>query len=262
MDDYAQRFAGLGRLFGPDALDRLRTAHVAVVGVGGVGSWAVEALARSGLGAITLIDLDDVCVTNINRQLPALNDTIGRPKVAVLAERIALISPVCRIRAAAEFFTSESAHRLLDPRPEFVIDAVDRCSHKCLIIASCRERDVPVLTVGAAGGRRDPTAVRTGDLAGSVNDELLREVRRKLRRNHGFPRGAHVQFGVPCVYSAEKPLIPWSDGRMCVEPEPGTSLRLDCSTGFGTASFATGAFGFAAAAEVVRRIALNERRVK
>ena len=259
MDDYAQRFSGVGRLFGADAPARLRAAHVAVVGVGGVGSWTVEALARSGLGAITLIDLDDVCVTNINRQLPALDDTVGRPKVAVLAERIALISPGCRIHAAAEFFTAESAGRLLTPRPDFVIDAVDRRSHKCLIIASCRERDVPVLTVGAAGGRRDPTAVRCADLAGSVKDELLRQVRRKLRVDYGFPRGAHVHFGVPCVYSEEKPLFPWSDGTMHTEPEAGSSLRLDCSTGFGTASFATGAFGFAAAAEVVRRIALGER---
>jgi tRNA A37 threonylcarbamoyladenosine dehydratase len=258
MDDYAQRFSGIGRLFGAGALQRLRAAHVAVVGLGGVGSWSVEALARSGLGAITLIDLDDVCVTNINRQLPALDDTVGRPKVAVLAERVARISPACRLRAAAEFFTAESAERLLEPRPDFVIDAVDQRSHKCLIIAACRERGVPVLTVGAAGGRRDPTAVRTGDLAGSVNDELLREVRRKLRRDHGFPRGAHVHFGVPCVYSEEKPQFPWSDGSMRSEPEPGSSLRLDCSTGFGTASFATGAFGFAAAAEVVRRIALDQ----
>lgn len=262
MDDYAQRFSGLGRLFGTGALERLRAAHVAVVGVGGVGSWAVEALARSGVGAITLIDLDDVCVTNINRQLPALDDTIGRPKVAVLAERIAGIFPTCRVQAIAEFFTAETVERLLTPRPDFVIDAVDRRSHKCLIISKCRERGVPVLTIGAAGGRRDPTAVRCVDLAASVTDELLRQVRRKLRVDHGFPRGAHVHFGVPCVYSVEKPLFPWSDGTIHAEPEPGGSLRLDCSTGFGTASFATGAFGFAAAAEVVRRIALAEPTAK
>ena len=258
MDDYAQRFSGLGRLFGADAPARLRAAHVAVAGVGGVGSWAVEALARSGLGAITLIDLDDVCVTNINRQLPALDDTIGRAKVKVLAERIAQISPACRVRAIAEFFTADSAERLLAPRPDYVIDAVDRRSHKCLIIASCRERGLPVLTIGAAGGRRDPTAVRCADLAGSVKDELLRQVRRKLRVDYGFPRGAHVHFGVPCVYSEEKPVFPWSDGSVCAEAEPGSSLRLDCATGFGTASFATGAFGLAAAAEVVRRIALGQ----
>ncbi len=260
MDDYAQRFGGLGRLYGEAALARLRAAHVTVAGLGGVGSWAAECLARSGLGVITLIDLDDVCLTNINRQLPALDGTIGRPKVEVLAERIALISPACRVRAIPEFFTAETAERLLDPKPDFVIDAVDRRSHKCLIISSCRERDVPVLTIGAAGGRRDPTAVRCVDLAASVTDELLRQVRRKLRTDFGFPRGAHVHFGVPCVFSGEKPVFPWSDGSVSAEAEPGSSLRLDCATGFGTASFATGAFGLAAAAEVVRRIALDQTK--
>ena len=262
MDDYMHRFAGLGRLFGATALARLRAAHVTVVGVGGVGSWAVEALARSGIGAMTLIDLDDVCITNINRQLPALENTIGRPKVTVLAERIAQIFPACRVEAVAKFFTEESAERLLEPRPDFVIDAVDRRSHKCLIIASCRELGVPVLTIGAAGGRRDPTAVRCADLAGSVKDELLRQVRRKLRVSYGFPRGTHVHFGVPCVYSEEKPVFPWSDGSVSFEAERGSSLRLDCATGFGTASFATGAFGLAAAGEVVRRITTGDVKTK
>ena len=258
MDDYRQRFGGLSRLFGDTALERLRAAHVAVIGLGGVGSWAAEALARSGVGELTLIDLDDVCITNTNRQLAALDDTLGRSKVSVLAGRIAQISPTCRVHAVAEFFTEESAGRLLAERPDFVIDAVDRRSHKCLIIGSCRARGIRVLTIGAAGGRRDPTAVRCADLAGSVKDELLRQVRRKLRTDYGFPRGAHVRFGVPCVYSEEKPVFPWSDGSVRPEPEPGSSLQLDCATGFGTAAFATGAFGFAAAAEVVRQIALGK----
>jgi tRNA A37 threonylcarbamoyladenosine dehydratase len=254
VDDFAQRFGGIARLYGNAGLARLRCAHVCVIGVGGVGSWTVEALARSGIGALTLIDLDDVCVTNTNRQLPALDGQFGRPKVDVLAERVQLIHPTCRVARIAEFFTAATAARLLEPCYDFVIDATDRLTNKCLIVAGCRERGLRVLTVGGAGGKRDATAVRVGDLAHSEQDELLRQIRRKLRREFGFPRNLGAPFGVSCVFSPEKPLFPWSDGTCSHEPEPGTSLALDCASGFGTASFVTGAFGFAAAAEVVRQI--------
>jgi tRNA A37 threonylcarbamoyladenosine dehydratase len=257
--DFTARFGGIARLYGVDAPPRLRAAHVAVIGVGGVGSWAVEALARSGIGALTMIDLDDVCVTNVNRQLPALDGSIGRPKVDVLAERVRLISPACRVSAVAEFFTAASAARLLEPRFDFVIDATDKLSNKCAIIVACRERAVPVLTVGGAGGKRDGTAASVCDLAKSEQDELLRQVRRMLRRDFGFPRDVRQDFGIACVYSPEKPVFPWSDGTCSAQPEPGGSLALDCASGFGTATFVTGAFGFAAAGEVVRRIALGIR---
>jgi tRNA A37 threonylcarbamoyladenosine dehydratase len=253
--DYEQRFGGLARLYGRAGLERLRAAHVCVIGVGGVGSWTVEALARSGVGAVTMIDLDDVCVTNVNRQLPALDGQIGRPKVAALAERVRLINPACRVEAIAEFFTAASATALLAPRYDFVIDATDKLTNKCLIITGSRERGYPVLTVGGAGGKRDGTAVRVADLAHSVQDELLRQVRRKLRRDCGFPRGQDEPFGVACVYSPEKPVFPWTDGTCSAEPEPGSSLQLDCASGFGTATHITGAFGLAAAGAVVDRIA-------
>lgn len=255
--DYAQRFGGLARLYGRAGLERLRAAHVCVVGVGGVGSWAVEALARSGVGALTLIDLDDVCVTNVNRQLPALDGQIGRPKVAVLAERVRLINPACRVEGAAEYFTTASAARLLEPRYDFVIDATDKLSNKCLLITGCRERGYPALTVGSAGGKRNGTVVRVADLAHTERDELLRQVRRKLRRQCGFPRDMHQDFGVACVYSQEKPVFPWADGTCATAPEPGSSLTLDCASGFGTATHVTAAFGLAAAGEVVRRVALE-----
>jgi tRNA A37 threonylcarbamoyladenosine dehydratase len=252
---YYDRFGGIARLYGRDGLERLRRAHVAVVGVGGVGSWTVEALARSGVGAITMIDLDDVCVTNTNRQLHALEGQIGRPKVEVLAERVAAIHPGCTVDAKCEFFTASSAERLLGGGYDFVVDAIDKLSNKCLVIVGCRERGIPLLTVGGAGGRRDGTAVRVDDLAFSEQDELLRQVRRKLRRECGFPRDVQAPFGIACVYSPEKPQFPWSDGTACSTPEPGSSLKLDCATGFGTATFVTGVFGFAAAGEVVRRLA-------
>jgi tRNA A37 threonylcarbamoyladenosine dehydratase len=259
-DDFAARFGGVARLYGRAGLERLRAAHVAIVGVGGVGSWIVEALARSGVGALTLIDLDDVCVTNVNRQLPALDGQIGRPKIQVLAERVRAIQPGCRVEPVAEFFTAATAAELLAPRYDFVVDAIDKLTNKCLLIAGCRERGLPVLTMGGAGGKRDGTAVRVADLSHTEHDEMLRQVRRKLRRDFGFPRDLHQKFGIPCVYSPEKPMYPWADGTCSLEPEPGDeSLTLDCASGFGSAAFVTGAFGLAAAGEIVRRIALGEQ---
>ncbi len=246
---------GLARLYGSAGLARLQAAHVCVIGVGGVGSWTIEALARSGVGALTMIDLDDVCVTNVNRQLHALDGQVGRPKVEALGDRVRLINPACQVHAVMDFFTPASAAQLLEPGYDFVVDATDKLTNKCLIITGSRERNIPVLTVGGAGGKRDGTAVRVTDLAHSVQDELLRQVRRKLRRDCGFPREQSAPFGVACVYSPEKPVFPWADGTCSTEPEPGSSLRLDCASGFGTATHISAAFGLAAAGEVVNRIA-------
>ena len=231
-----------------------------VVGVGGVGSWTVEGLARSGVGALTLIDLDDICVTNVNRQLPALDGTIGRPKVDVLAERVLAINPECRVTAVTEFFSEQTAERLLTPIFNYVIDAIDNMTNKARLIAGCRQRGLPCLTVGAAGGRRDLTQIRVGDLGEAENDLLLRQVRKKLRRDFGFSPGAQkgrMNFGVRCVWSGERPVFPWADGTCGLTPEPGSELALDCESGFGTAVFVTGAFGLAAAGEVVRQIAAS-----
>lgn len=254
-DHYEQRFGGMARLFGRNGIERLAAAHVCVIGVGGVGSWAVEALARSGIGRLTLIDMDDVCITNTNRQLPALSNTLGRPKVEVLAERMRLIHPECAVIAIPEFLLPGNADRLLEGRYSFVIDAVDGVAIKALIIGHCHAAGTPVVTVGGAGGRGDATAVRCADLAKSGGDELLRLVRRQLRREYGFPSGEGVLFGVPCVYSAEPQVFPWHDGTCRRERETGESLKMDCASGLGAATFVTGAFGFAAAGEVVRRIA-------
>jgi tRNA A37 threonylcarbamoyladenosine dehydratase len=257
MDDYTQRFGGIGRLYGATGLDRLRNANVAIVGLGGVGSWTVEALARSGIGALTLVDLDDVCITNVNRQLPAHDGNIGRSKVDALADRVKLIHPGCRVDCVAQFFTASTADELLERKFDFVVDAIDKLSNKCLLIAKSRERGYPVITVGGAGGKRDGTQTRVRDLAHTEQDELLRQVRRKLRRDYGFPRGEQVDFGIPAVFSPEKPVYPWADGTCSPEAEPGSSLTLDCASGFGTATAVTGAFGFAVAGEVVRRLAVD-----
>lgn len=256
-EDYLQRFGGLGRLYGTAALPRLHAAHVCIVGVGGVGSWVVEALARSGIGAMTLIDLDDVCITNVNRQLPALDGNIGRPKVGALADRVRAINPGCRVTTLSEFFTAKSAEQLLAARFDWVVDAIDGMSNKALLIAECVKRSQPVLTVGGAGGRRDATRIRCGDLGESQGDELLRQVRKKLRRDHGFAQGEGNIYNVPCVFSNEKPLYPWANGSCSTEQEPGSNLKLDCESGFGTGVFVTGAFGFVAAGEIVRKIAVG-----
>jgi tRNA A37 threonylcarbamoyladenosine dehydratase len=256
-EDYTQRFGGLGRLYGIAALPRLAAAHVCVVGIGGVGSWVVEGLARSGIGAITMIDLDDVCLTNVNRQLPALDGNIGRPKVEAVAERIRLINPGCAVTIRHDYFTAKTAAQLLAVKFDWVVDCVDLMSNKALLIAECTQRDQSVVTVGAAGGRRDATRIRVSDFGDSHGDELLRQVRKKLRRDYGFAKGEGNYYGIPCVSTQEQPVFPWADGTCSTEPEEGSNLRLDCATGFGTAVFITGAFGFAAAGEVVRRVALG-----
>lgn len=255
------RFGGIGRLYGRSALDRFNAAHALVVGIGGVGSWAAEALARSGIGRLTLVDLDEVCVSNVNRQLHALESTLGRPKCDVMAERIAAINPAARVAALQEFFTPDSARRLLglDPdgaedRPSVVIDAIDNVPNKVHLIALCHQNGIPIVVCGGAGGRRNPTAVRILDLARVTHDRLLAEVRKRLRRDHGFPRNER-RFGLDCICSAEPPVFPARDGTVCATRSapaaPGESLRLNCDSGFGSATFVTGTFGFTAAAHAL-----------
>jgi tRNA A37 threonylcarbamoyladenosine dehydratase len=253
---YEARFGGLGRLLGREALARLRAAHVAVIGVGGVGSWTAEALARGGVGAITLIDLDEVCVSNVNRQSHALDGQIGRPKVVVLAERIRAINPACRVEAVQEFFVASNAERLLAPAEPLtvVVDAIDSVAHKARLLAACVARGLPVVTTGGAGGKRDGTRLRIGDLGESGGDDLLRQVRKTLRKEHGFPGGEGHRYGVRAVWSTEAPVYPWADGTCAAAPEPGSSTRLDCAAGLGAAMWVTAAFGLAAAQEAVRLV--------
>ncbi|WP_221032161.1 tRNA threonylcarbamoyladenosine dehydratase [Actomonas aquatica] len=253
--DYADRFGGVGRLFGAAALERLQAAHVVVIGVGGVGSWTVEGLARSGVGHLTLIDLDDLCITNTNRQLPALDGNLGRPKVEALAERVRLINPSCVVSPVSEYITASNADRLLAPEFDIVVDAIDGTTNKADLIAACVRLGKRCVTVGGAGGKRDAAQLRVGDLGEAGGDELLKMVRRKLRKDHGFARGEGNRYGVRCVWSAEKPVYPWADGTCSTEAEPGSNLKLDCASGFGTAVWVTGAMGLTAAQEAVRWLA-------
>ena len=252
--DYMARFGGMGRLYGVAGLKRLAQAHVCVVGVGGVGSWTAEALARSGVGCLTLIDLDDICVNNTNRQLHTLVDTVGLQKVDVLKARILAINPECKVAAISEFFTSESASELLSGGFDYVVDAIDHLQNKALLIAFCKQLGVPIVVVGGAGGRTDATQFKVDDLSQSGSDGLLRQLRRALRKEHGFE--PETRWDIPCVFSKEPAVYPTPDGGVC--DSPGSlprSVRLDCASGFGAATFVTGTAGFMAAGVVVSHLA-------
>lgn len=256
MSDYEIRFGAIGRLYGEAGLARIRAAHVCVIGLGGVGSWAVEALARSGVGALTLVDMDEVCLSNVNRQVHALDTTVGRAKAEVLAERVGQIAPECAVTVESVFFTESTADRLLTPNYDIIIDAIDATRHKCYLIAEARKRGLPLITCGGAGGCIDPSRVRIDDLARTINDPLLLQVRKRLRSEYGFPKYKRQKFKVDCVYSDELPVFSQADGSVSREREIGVDYRLNCDTGFGSATYLTGTIGFFLAAEVVRRIAL------
>jgi tRNA A37 threonylcarbamoyladenosine dehydratase len=246
-----ERFGGVERLYGSAALDRFQAAHVAIIGLGGVGSWTAEALARSGVGTISLIDLDDICVTNTNRQVHTLQSTVGQPKIEALRLRLIDINPGIKINTCHDFLTRQNAVSLLSGPFQCVVDAIDQVGTKALILHICHSSGMAAVTVGGAGGRRDPAAIRCGDLTESWGDELLKLVRKKLRRDYGFPNSTNTPFGIPSVYSHEPRAFSWSDGRICSTPEPGSHSGLDCASGFGTVCHITATFGLFAASHVL-----------
>ena len=254
--EYIQRFGGIGRLYGVDGLARLHRAHVCVVGIGGVGSWAAEALVRSGIGAITLIDLDDICQTNSNRQLHALQETVGKLKVEVMAERLRAINPECQVQAIMDFVTPNNIAQLMTQDFSYVIDCIDSVHSKAALIAYCKRQKIRIVTTGAAGGQIDPTQIQIADLNKTTNDPLARKVRSLLRREYHFSRNASRNYSIPCVFSTEQLKYPQADGSVCsTKAFVGDSTRLDCSSGFGAVTMVTGTFGFVAASRVVKRLA-------
>lgn len=264
-DDYNLRFGGIARLYGIQGLKNLLKARVMVIGVGGVGSWAAEALARSGVGSITLVDLDDVCITNTNRQLPAMDGNFGKLKVEVLRERILAINPQCHVVAHGEFFTEKTADFILDNHYDFVIEAIDSLKNKCLLISKCQERKIPIMVVGGAAGKRDSSQVKIVDLGETVKDALLFKLRKQLRQQHDFP-GSGVtsikkrpKFNIPCVFSAEDPVFPTANGETCSIPDPETNLKLDCESGMGSITHVTATYGMLAAGYVINIVAAGSR---
>ncbi len=243
-----QRFAGIDRLYGAGSVESFSHKRVAIVGLGGVGSWVAEALARSGVGHLALIDADDICVSNTNRQLPALAGQYGRNKVDAMAERCLAINPVIDVDAVTAFVTSGNLAELLDKDYDLVLDACDSFRTKVEMIAWCRRRKRPIIVSGSAGGRTDPTQVRVRDLSRTEHDALLALVRKKLRGEFNFPKNPDRYFGVPAVYSLENVKYPQADGSVCgLRPQLGAdaALKLDCGVGLGAATHITGTFAFA-----------------
>ncbi len=250
--DLARRFGGLARLYGDAGLARLASARVCVVGVGGVGSWAAEALARSALGAITLIDLDVIAESNANRQLHALDPDWGMAKVVAMARRIAAINPACRIAPIDDFLDTTNMAELITGF-DYVIDAIDNVRIKTALAAHCARTGTPLVTCGAAGGQTDPTKIRVEDLARTEYDPLLAKVRATLRKQYGFAREPKRKFGIRAVFSTETLRYP---DAACM---PAAGLQgLNC-TGFGSSVAITASFGFFAAAEAINAIVAGGR---
>ena len=248
--DYQRRFGGIERLYGSGALGRAAAAHVVVVGIGGVGSWAAEALARSGVGRLTLVDLDHVAESNVNRQIHALESTFGAAKVAAMKDRIAAINPDCVVVAVEEFIDDANVAALIPPC-DAVIDAIDQVRAKAALIANCRRAGVRIVTTGGAGGRLDPTRIEVIDLARTTQDALASKVRARLRKEFGFSRDPKRKFGVDCVFSPEQIRRP---ATACdTDGEFDSAAGLACA-GYGSSVAVTASFGFAAAARVLAGI--------
>jgi tRNA threonylcarbamoyladenosine dehydratase len=243
-----ERFSGLERLYGAQGVARLQRARVLVVGVGGVGSWAAEALARSGVGEIHLLDYDEICISNTNRQLHTTVDTLGGIKVRVLGDRLSRINPDAKIVLHPVRFDADQVERIFAIGFSAVIDAIDTLKFKCLLLSECRKRGVFVVTSGAAGGRVDPTQIRINDLYQTGNDPLLQQLRKKLRRHFGFPlnKKKKTVVGIPAVFSSEPQRLP--EGLSCA------AGPLDCRSGYGTAGFVTGSLGFGLASVVINTL--------
>ncbi len=254
-DSFDQRFGGTRRLYGAEATERLRCAHICVIGIGGVGSWAAEALARSAVGEITLIDLDDICVTNTNRQIHALANTIGQDKTEVMAERIRQINPECVVHTVDDFVTPENVGELIDKRFDYVLDAIDNFRAKAALIAHCKRNKIKIITTGGAGGQVDPLKIQVADLTKTIQDPLSRKVKDQLRRFHNFSKNPKRRFAVECVFSTEAARYPQPDGSVCqTKPDAAGSMKMDCASGFGAATVVTATFGFVAVARIIEKL--------
>lgn len=273
--DMARRFGGVARLYGAAALARFQKAHVCVIGVGGVGSWVVEAMARSAIGRITMIDLDNVAESNVNRQLHALTGNLGKAKVTALAERIAEINPCCEVREIEDFIAPDNLDAMIGSADyDYVVDAIDSVVAKTALIAYCRAQNIRLITIGGAGGQIDPTCIEIRDLARTEQEPLLAKVRKRLRSQHGFPRGDKSRFGIDAVFSTEPLRLlqmheqcalggmdsteVGSEGSTESAAGKGTASAgvsgLNCA-GFGSAVTVTASFGLVAASRVLRRLA-------
>ncbi|MBL4909281.1 MAG: tRNA cyclic N6-threonylcarbamoyladenosine(37) synthase TcdA [Alteromonadaceae bacterium] len=265
MTDYQLRFGGIARLYGQQGLAKLQQAHFCIVGIGGVGSWVAEALARNGIGNITLIDLDDICVTNINRQIHALTSTVGMSKVDVMSDRIKAINPACKVTCIEDFVTLDNLTTLFNlttAKFDYIIDAIDSVNIKSALIAFCKRNKLPIITVGGAGGQTDPSKIEICDLSKTYQDPLLAKVKNQLRREYNFPRAdlakaSKRKFSIDAVFSTEQLYYPTENGEVCHAKQQannkGGAMRLDCSSGFGATTHVTASFAFFAVGHSIKK---------
>jgi len=254
------QFGGTQRLYSESGLKCLNQSTVTVVGIGGVGSWVAEALARTAVGKISLIDMDDVCVTNTNRQIHADTSTVGKLKVEVMAERIKLINPDCQVTPIIDFVSPENLTDYLDKNTDYVVDAIDNARVKAAMIAHCKRQKLKIITIGGAGGQIDPLKITISDLSRTWQDPLSAKVRNELRRNYRFSKNPKRRFGIECVYSTEQLLYPKADGSVCYQKQSREgSARLDCAQGLGASVMVTATFGMIAAARVVNKLLAQNR---
>lgn len=265
-----RRFDRMGRLVGDAAMKRLMNSHVMVIGIGGVGSWAAESLVRSGIGKITLVDFDEICITNFNRQLHALQGLVGRQKAEVMADRLKTINPQLIVNGVTRFYNEKNSTEILNHETkcgpiDYVVDAIDNVTAKCHLIAACRSQKIPMITSTGSGGRMDPTKIKIGDLSTTYMDGLAKSVRKILRGQYDFPREGGGPFGIDALYSDEQPMEPvelhydGGKGFKCVCPQ-GQNEFFNCDNRnliYGNASFVTGAFGLFAASHIVRNLLKN-----
>ena len=256
-----ERFGSLARLYGEEDLDKIQQSHICVIGIGGVGSWAVEALARTGVQRLTLIDGDDISRSNSNRQCHTMESTIGRMKTEVMKQRVLDINPECHVESVQQYLNDENIFELLLPGAsscfDCVIDAIDRIKYKALIIYFCKRNRIPVVTTGGAGGLLDPAQIEVRDLTRTWNDPLAASVRLSLRQKYNFTRNPKRSFGVPCVFSTQQQRYPDKGGKVCFQKPGVAGLSLDCSFGYGSSVMVTGSFGFAAAARALELVLKN-----
>lgn len=258
---YYRRFSGIARLYGEQALSHFNQAHLTIIGIGGVGSWVAEAAARSGIGHLTLIDMDDICVTNTNRQVHTLQRYIGELKAEIMANRIRQINPECQVTVIDDFINADNVSEYLAAQRgakfNFVIDAIDSVKDKAALLSYCRRNKIKVITIGAAGGQKDPTQIKVADLAKTVHDPLLAKLRERLKTHYALSKDSKGKYAIPCVYSTEQMITPPPTEASCVVADDDAgSPRMDCSSGFGAITTVTATFGFVALAYVLNKLAI------
>lgn len=242
-DEYERRFAGVAKIYGEDSFSHYEKSHVMVIGIGGVGSWAVEALARSGVGELSLVDMDVVAASNINRQLPAMSTTLGHEKIAVMAERCHAINPRIKINLIDDYLTPENIKEILAGNPDLILDCIDDVKAKFALMLHCRFNKIPLIVSGGAGGKLDPLKIRVADLSKTEQDPMLAKLRAQLR-GKGICKKPKEKFGITCVYSIDNP---FSSADVCA------SAGLRCG-GYGSAVVVTSSFAMVAVAEGLKKL--------